>query len=128
MTNHKRTLWWDLIIVCNLQHVAKKGTFRVDSYSFCSVNLKFYCPSLWHRLNQWTYFLYWLFGDKIAYSMWHIIRCHIFVIKQPVQQKWKSIDRVYIKVIHCRIWDRKDKMSMNRLLVFNLNKLLAVDC
>ncbi len=68
-----------------------KGRFPgVDSYSFCPFTLKFYGRSLWYRLNQCTYFLYWLFNDEIApYLTLHIIQCwihSIFVTKQSVQK------------------------------------------
>ena len=77
---------------------------------FCPFNLEFYGRSLWYRLNQCTYFLYWLFDDddKMRCRIW----CN-FVIKQPVQKKNKCIDRVYIKLIDCRIQDRMNKMTMN---------------
>ena len=67
-----------------------------------------------NSLDQCICFLEQLFNDEVApHLTMHMIRSqmHGFLESKHPLQKNKCIDRVYIKVIDHRIWDRMDKMN-----------------
>ncbi len=91
---------------------------RLHSYSFYPFILEFCGRSCWTCLNQITFICNGCLLTQIRCIQYRMI-CNAelgAILSSNNWYKRKCIDRVYIKVIDCRIQDRMDKMSMNRPL------------